>query len=290
MESHMESNLAGKTALVTGATQGIGRETALALAGMGARVGIVGRDRVRTEAVADELRAAAQGSTIDVFVADLALAAATRRLASEVKQRYDKLHILVNNAGALFSTREATPEGLERTFALNHLSYFILTNELLDLLKASAPSRIVSVSSEAHRSGRVDLDDLQAQRSYSGIRAYGTSKLENILFTRELSRRLSAVNANVTANCLHPGVIASGFGRNNKGVIGALVKLAAPFLSTPAKGARTSIHLASSPAVEKDTGLYFKDRKVKTPSRAAQDDEVAKRLWEATETLAAALQ
>ena len=286
----MSLELAGKTALVTGATQGIGRETALSLAKMGARVGIVGRDRVRTEAVADEIRAAAPGATVDVFVADLSLALATRRLASEVKQRCEKLHILVNNAGAIFSDRAETSEGLERTFALNHLSYFILTTELLDLIKASAPSRIVSVSSDAHKGGHIVFDDLQSKKSWSGFRVYGTSKLENILFTRELARRLGESNAQVTANCLHPGVIASGFGRNNQGLFGTLIKLASPFLITPAKGARTSIHLASSPTVEKISGQYFKDCKVKTPSRAAQDDQAATRLWDATEKIAVSIQ
>jgi NAD(P)-dependent dehydrogenase (short-subunit alcohol dehydrogenase family) len=279
--------MAGKTVLVTGATQGIGRETAAALVQMGARVGIVGRDRARTQAVADALRAEVPGATVDVFVADLSLAQATRRLAAEVKQRYAKLDVLVNNAGAVFSDRAVTAEGLERTFALNHLSYFLLTNELLGLLEASGDGRVVSVSSEAHRGGHVIFDDLQSEKSYSGFRVYSTSKLENILFTRELARRLAERGARVTANCLHPGVIASGFARNNKGLYGVMARLLAPLLTSPAKGARTSVHLASSPEVASASGQYFKDRRLKQPTREAQSDAVAKRLWEETEKIAA---
>ncbi|GAC1539469.1 MAG: SDR family oxidoreductase [Myxococcales bacterium] len=280
--------LSGKTALITGATQGIGKETAFALARKGARVGIVGRDRLRTEAVADAIRAQADGALVDIFVADLSLLRATRRLAEEVKQRYPRLEVLVNNAGAVFGKREVTAEGLERTFALNHLSYFVLTQALLPLLEPSAPARVVSVASDAHRGGRLDFDDLQAQRAYSSIRAYSTSKLANILFTRELSRRLAERGARVTANCLHPGVIASGFGRNNGGVLGLLVRAAAPFLTTPEKGAQTSIHLAASPDVADVTGQYFKDRRVTRPSREAQDDGAARRLWDESERLVAA--
>jgi retinol dehydrogenase-12 len=285
--SHSQE-MAGTTVLVTGATQGIGKETALGLLRLGARVGIAGRDPARTEAVARELREQVPGGVVDTFVADLSLARETRKLAAEVKRRYERLHVLLNNAGAIFGDRQVTAEGLERTFALNHLSYFILTGELLGLLRASGPSRIVNVASEAHRRGRVDFDDLQS-RNYSSFRVYSTSKLENILFTRELSRRLAESGSQVTANCLHPGVIASGFGRNNSGLFGLLARLAAPFLSTPLKGARTSIHVASSPAAARVSGKYFKDSRETAPSRAAQDDAAARRLWVETEKVASSL-
>lgn len=289
MASPETQRMAGRTALVTGATQGIGRETALGLLRMGARVGIVGRDAARTAAVAAGLRAQVPGGAVEPFVADLSRIRDTRALAAEVKRRFDRLHVLVNNAGAIFGRRELTAEGLERTFALNHLSFFVLTSELLELLRASAPSRIVNVSSDAHRAGRVDFADLNAERSYRAARAYSTSKLENILFTRELSRRLAAAGGGVTANCLHPGVIASGFGRNNGGPLGLLVKLAAPFLATPEKGARTSLHLASAPELASVSGKYFKDGREARPAPSALDDAAARRLWEESERLAAGL-
>lgn len=289
MTSHVSQEMAGRTALVTGATQGIGKETALGLLRMGARVGIVGRDAQRTAAVAAELRAQVPGGVVEPFVADLSRMRETRGLAAEVKRRFDRLHVLVNNAGAVFGTRETTVEGLERTFALNHLSYFVLTLELLDLLRASAPARIVSVSSDAHRAGRIDFDDLNAERRYRSVRAYSTSKLENILFTRELSHRLAASGGGVTANCLHPGVIASGFGRNNGGALGFLFKLSAPFLTTPRKGARTSLLLASAPELASVTGKYFKDGRETRPSAAALDDAAAARLWAESERIAASL-
>jgi retinol dehydrogenase-12 len=288
MVAQSSGAMAGTTVLVTGATQGIGKETALGLLRIGARVGIAGRDPARTEAVARELREQVPGGVVDAFVADLSLAREARRLADEVKRRYQRLQVLLNNAGAIFGERQLTAEGLERTFALNHLSYFILANELLGLLRASGPSRIVNVASEAHRRGRLDFEDLQS-RSYSAFRAYSTSKLENILFTRELSRRLAEAGSQVTANSLHPGVIASGFGRNNGGVFGLLIQAAAPFLATPQKGARTSIHLASSPDLARVSGKYFKASREAAPSRAAQDDAASRRLWVETEKIASSL-
>src|SRR6202022_1349648 len=213
--SHSQE-MAGTTVLVTGATQGIGKETALGLLRLGARVGIAGRDPARTEAVARELREQVPGGVVDTFVADLSLARETRKLAAEVKRRYERLHVLLKNAAGIFGDRQVTAEGLERTFALNHLSYFILTGELLGLLRASGPSRIVNVASEAHRRGRVDFDDLQS-RNYSSFRVYSTSKLENILYTRELSRRLAGSGSQVPANCLPPGLIARGFGPRRGG-------------------------------------------------------------------------
>jgi NAD(P)-dependent dehydrogenase (short-subunit alcohol dehydrogenase family) len=279
------SSLQGKNVLVTGATSGIGRETALGLLQRGARVGIVGRDRQRLAETKSLLEASVPGGRVDTFLADLSLRSEVRRLAGEVVQAFPELHVLVNNAGAIFSEHGETAEGLERTFALNHLSYFLLTDLLLPLLKKSAPARIVNVASDAHRAARLDLDDLQSRRSYSAFRVYGTSKLMNILFTRELSRRLEG--SGVTANCLHPGVIATGFGHNTSGLFNLFVRLGAPFLSTPAKGARTSIHLASADEVAEVSGEYFANCKVARTRAKARDDQAARRLWDESVKLVA---
>ena len=281
----MSNEMAGKTVLVTGATQGIGREAAKALAVQGARVGMVGRDAKRTEEAAAYVRAAAPAAQVDTFLADLSLMADVRRLAEEVKAKYPALHVLLNNAGAIFTDRKVTKENLEQTFALNLMSYFLLTNLLLELLKKSAPAQVVNVSSDAHKAGKFNLDDLQSEKSFSGITVYGTSKLENILFTRELARKLEG--SGVTANCLHPGVIASGFGHNNGGFFGLVMKLGSPFLSTPEKGARTSVYVSTSEEGAKVSGKYFKNSKQTTPSKAAQDDEAAAKLWAASEKIAA---
>ena len=201
--------MAGRTVLVTGGTSGIGRATALGLATMGAHVAITGRDRVRTEDAAREIRAAG-GGQVDVFVADLSSQSEVRRLADEVLHRLSRIDVLVNNVGGYWNTRHVTADGLERTFALNHLAPFLLTNLLLDRLKQSAPARVVTVSSNAQATGRIDFDDLQGEQSYSGARAYSQSKLANVLFTYELARRLKGTS--VTANALHPGVVSTSFG------------------------------------------------------------------------------
>ena len=202
-----------RVCLVTGATSGIGRATAMALAGMGADVGIVARDRTRGEATVAELRALGGLGDIDLFVADLSSQAQVRALAADVRDRWDLLHVLINCAGAFYRERRETVDGLERTFALNHLAYFLLTTSLLDLVVASAPSRIINVTSGAQSVGRIDFDDLQKKRQYRGQSAYNQSKLANVLFTYELARRLESTG--VTANCVHPGVVRSGFGRRD---------------------------------------------------------------------------
>ncbi len=194
-----------------------------------------------------------------------------------------RIDVLVNNAGAVFSTRQVTVDGFELTFALNHLAYFLLTSLLRDKIVASAPARIIVVSSEAHRGGRLDFSDLQGEHSFSGFRAYGTSKLSNLLFTRELARRLAGTG--VTANVMHPGTVATGFGRNNRGFIGAMIKLLAPFFRTPEKGAETIVYLAADPALEGISGGYFYDLKPKTPTAAAQNDADAAKLWTVSEEL-----
>lgn len=276
----MTSNdMHGKTVLITGATDGIGKETARALQKMGAHVVIVGRNPQKTADVAHELKSQnPTGGDVDAMVADLSSLADIRRLAEEIKQRYERLDVLVNNAGAYFAKRQVSVDGFEMTFALNHLNYFLLTNLLLDLIKASAPARIVNVSSGAHPMGKVNFDNLQSKGFYVGWTAYGTSKLMNILFTRELARRLEG--SRVTVNVLHPGFVATKFGHNNKGLFNKFVKWSQKKALTPEQGAQTSIYLASSPEVTGVSGAYFSESKIVQPSKAAQDDDLARRLWD----------
>jgi NAD(P)-dependent dehydrogenase (short-subunit alcohol dehydrogenase family) len=277
----MTQSMQGRVCLVTGATQGIGKVTALELAKMGAKVSIVARSAERGQAVADEIAKAA-GGEVGLFLADLSLMAEVRRLAGEVKAKHERLHVLVNNAGAIHQTRKLTGEGLEMTFATNHLSYFLLTNELLPLLEAAGEpgrtARIVNVASQAHLRGHLDFDDLMSEKSYSPFGAYGTSKLCNILFTYELARRLAGKP--VTANCLHPGVVATGFGRNDGGLFKLVIRIASTFFLTPEKGARTQIYLASSPEVEGVTGKYFDKCKPRKSRPSSYDEDVQKRLWD----------
>ncbi len=274
----MKDQMNGKICLVTGGTNGIGKVTAQALAGMGATVVIVGRDVSRTAAVVEEIRRLSGNRTVDSLLADLSSQAEVRRLAGEFKSKYSHLHVLLNNAGALFLQRQLSVDGIEMTFALNHLAYFLLTNLLLDTLKASAPARIINVSSDAHTSGKIDFDNLQGERRYSPS-AYGNSKLANILFTVELARRLEGTG--VTVNALHPGFVATGFAKNNGWVAAAFMSLIGPLMArSPAKGAETLIYLASSPAVEGVTGKYFYDSHVISTAPQATDLAVAKKLWE----------
>jgi retinol dehydrogenase 14 len=277
MEQLHSGPMAGRTVLVTGGTGGIGRATALGLAAMGAHLAITGRDRGSTQGVAGELRAAG-GGQVEVFVADLSSQSQVRRLAEEALQRLSRIDVLVNNVGGHWNTRHVTADGLERTFALNHLAPFLLTNLLLDRLQQSAPARVVTVSSNAHAQGRIDFDDLQGERSYSGARAYSQSKLANVLFTYELARRLPATS--VTANALHPGVTRTSFGAEDPGgVQRLLVPLMRPFMKAPAQGAATSIHLASAPDLEQVTGRYFANSKPKRSSKRSYDEAAAARLW-----------
>jgi retinol dehydrogenase 14 len=274
----MSVPMAGKTVLITGATSGIGRATALGLARMGAHLAITGRDRVRTEDAAREIRAAA-GGQVDVLVADLSSQSEVRRLAEEVLHSLSRIDVLINNVGGYWDTRHVTVDGLERTFALNHLAPFLLTNLLLDKLKQSAPARVVTVSSNAHAAGRIDFGDLQGERSYSGARAYSQSKLANILFSYELARRLLA--RSVTANALHPGLVNTSFGAEDPaGVQKLLVPLLRPFMKSPARGAATSIHLASAPDLQRVTGRYFANSKPTRSSKPSFDEAVAARLWQ----------
>jgi retinol dehydrogenase-14 len=275
--------LVGRTALVTGATGGIGRATAVGLATMGANLAITGRDRERTEGAASEIRAVSSGQ-VDLFVADLSSQSEVRRLADEVLQTYPRIDVLVNNVGGYWNTRQVTPDGFEHTFALNHLAPFLLTNLLLDRLKQSAPARVVTVASNAHATGEIDFDDLQGEWSYSGSRAYNQSKLANILFTYELARRLQA--SSVTANALHPGVVNTSFGAEDpRGIQRLIIPFARPFMKTPAQGAATSIHLASAPDLEQVTGRYFANSKPKRSSKRSYDEAAAGRLWQVSADL-----
>jgi len=281
----MSWNIEGKQVLLTGASRGIGHATALALAKLGANLTLLVRNRELGEKVVEEIRALGGKGKVDLIVADLSSMKDVVRAADEYKSKHDRLDVLLNNAGAINMDRETTVDGFERTFATNHLAYFLLTDRLLDLLKKSAPSRVINVASEAHRQGSTDYSDVNYEkRAYSGFGAYGTSKLANILFTRELAKKLEGTN--VTANSLHPGVIASGFGRNNQGVFGFIMRnLAGPFLGSEESGAKTSVYLATSPDVEGKTGLYWKSSRESTPTKSARDDAAASRLWKLSEEL-----
>ena len=274
----MKNNMDGKICLVTGGTNGIGKATAQALAQMGATVVIVGRNAPKTAHLVEEIRAASGNKNVASLVADLSSQQEVRRLANEFKSKYSHLHVLLNNAGAYFMQRQLSIDGIETTFALNHLASFLLTNLLLNTLKASAPARIINVSSNAHASGKIEFDNLQGERQY-GPKAYDNSKLANILFTMELARRLKGTG--VTVNALHPGFVATGFAKNNGKVIAALVSIFAPLVArSPAKGAETSVYLASSPGVESITGEYFYDSQVIPPAPQATDMAVARKLWD----------
>ena len=269
--------------LVTGATAGIGVPTARVLAERGAHVVIVGRNPAKTEATAAQIKQQTGNNDVDYLVADLSVMAEVRRLAADVLRRYDRLDVLINNAGAIYLSRQLSADGIEMTFALNHLSYFLLTNLLLDRLKASAPARIVNVSSGAHRYGPINFDDMQGEKRFNGQMIYGQSKLANILFTYELARRLAG--SGVTANALHPGFVATDFAKNN-GVIGRLFRVVTrPFSLNSDQGAQTTIYLASAPEVEGVTGKYFVKCKEERSSPASYDEAAARRLWELSETL-----
>ena len=276
----------GKTIVATGATSGIGEVAVLALAGLGARIVFIARDEARAQATMRKLEAKAPGLGHRIHLADLSSMAETRKVGAAIAANEPRIDVLINNAGALFSHRQVTPEGIELTFALNHMAYFVLTEALREKLIASAPARIVSTSSSAHQGASLDFSDLQSANGYGGFKVYGRSKLANILFTRELARRLAS--AGVTANCLHPGAVATRFGESSGGWVGRLLPVLKLFFISPEQGADTIIHLASSPEVADTSGGYFVKRKITEPSAAARDDTAAKRLWEASEKLAGA--
>jgi len=245
----------GKVVVVTGGTSGIGQVAAETLAGQGARIVLIARDQARAAETMEKLRTAGPNAKHGLHLADLSSIVQTRRVGEQIAAGEPRIDVLINNAGAVFSRRKLSPEGLEMSFATNHMAYFVLTQALRERLVATPGARVVSTSSNAHTSGKLDFDDLQSARSYSGVRAYGTSKLCNVLFTRELARRLAGTG--VTANCLHPGFVASRFGSQSGGLIQVLAPLAKLFAVTPKQGADTIIYLATSPQVAETTGLYF---------------------------------
>ncbi len=264
--------------MITGASSGIGKATALGLAKLGATVVIVSRDRVRGENAIKEISQRSGNSSISLLVADLASQKAIYQLAKEFTDTHPTLHVLINNAGVILTKRTSTEDNIETTFAVNHLAPFLLTNLLLETLKASAPSRIITVSSDAHQGAQINFDDLKGEKHFSGFDAYSQSKLANILFTYELSKKLKGTG--VTANCLHPGVIRTNLGRHQSSVLfRAGYRFVSLFFSSPAKGSQTVIYLASSPDVDGVSGKYFFKKKEKKSSAESYDDAAAERLW-----------
>lgn len=273
----------GRICMVTGANAGIGKVTALELARMGATVVMVCRNREKGEAAAAEIMSTTGNRSVHLLVGDLSSQKEVHDLAAQFKESFDSLHVLVNNAGGLVPTRQLSADGIEKTFATNHLGYFLLTSLLLDVLVKSAPSRIVNVSSDLHRLARLDFDNLQGERKYAQFQAYALSKLANVLFTYELARRLD--RKRVTVNCVHPGGVNSNFYNNS----GTGLRFFSTFfgwtMRSPEKGAETVVYLASSPEVEGVTGKYFKDRKTVSSSKLSMDRENARRLWEVSEEM-----
>lgn len=280
----MSGHLVGKTALVTGATSGIGFHTALGLAREGAHVILGGRDEERARKSVKVIRRETEAPRIDYLIADMSSMAGVRSFAEQILNQYSRLDILVNNVGGLFFTRQISEDGYEKTFALNHLSYFLLTELLKDLLIASAPARIVNVSSTAHQNSQIDFEDLHSTRRYRGMTAYGQSKLANLMFTYELARRLA--DTGVTANALHPGFVRTALGmKNSNPVLAALIWLVFRAGMSAERGARTSLLLASSPELEEVTGKYYSAGNQVRSSRMSYDKAAAARLWDLSEEL-----
>ena len=277
----------GKTVVITGATSGIGQVAAEKLAAMGARMVLVARDKARGEATMARLRQAGPGVEHRIHYADLSRLSEMKRVAAEIAAAEPRIDVLINNAGALFGSRQVTEDGLERTFALNHMSYFVVTHGLAERLRASASARVINTASDAHKGERLDFSDLQAASNYRGFHAYGRSKLCNILYTSELARRWAGTG--VTANSLHPGFVATRFGDESGGMLSVGVRIAKTFAISQEKGAETIVYLASSgdPQVTAANGLYFYKCRPATPTREARDEGSARKLWEESEKIAA---
>jgi NAD(P)-dependent dehydrogenase (short-subunit alcohol dehydrogenase family) len=285
MMATLNTSMLGKVCLVTGATSGIGKATALRLAQMGATVVLVSRERAKGETAQSEIKTKSGNDAVDLLLADLSSQESIRQLVENFRQRYTQLHVLINNAGLFMLRRQETVDGLEMTFAVDHLAPFLLTNLLLDVLKASAPARIVNVSSGVQESASIDMDDLQSKKRYKFMGAYGQSKLALVMFTYELARRLEGTG--VTANCLHPGFVATNIGQKGVGPVGrAVVKGIFSGLGiSPEEGAKTSIYLATSPEVEGVTGKYFEKSIPKRSAEISYDKTLQGRLWEESERL-----
>jgi NAD(P)-dependent dehydrogenase (short-subunit alcohol dehydrogenase family) len=275
----------GKVVVITGATSGIGEVAAQRLAAMGARIVLIARDPARGQKTLTRLPSLGSSASHSVYYGDLSRISESKRVAAEISAAEPRVDVLINNAGALFGTRRTTADDLEETFATNHMAYFVLTLSLRASLLGGAPSRVVSTASDAHKGYTLDFDDLQAAKGYSAIRAYGRSKLCNILFTRELARRWAGTG--VTANCLHPGFVATRFGDGSGGLLSGVVRVGkALFAITPEKGAKTIVYLASSPEVAAISGEYFYKCATGTPTAGGRDDDAARRLWEESARIA----
>lgn len=280
----MAKDLEGKVFLVTGATEGIGKATVLELAKRGATLVLVGRSKEKSERLLAELKEASGNGQIDILLGDLSKIADVRAVADAFRAKHDRLDVLVNNAGAIFLDHGLSADGIERTFALNHLGYFLLATRLFDLLQKTPGARVVSTASDAHRMGKLDLATVAKRDGRAGFSAYADSKLANILFTRELARRLAPSGA--TANCMHPGLVRSGFGANNGPVVAFMAKtIGSLFGRTAEKGAETLLWLATSSDAAKFNGEYFFDRKIAPITKRAQDDALARGLWKLSEEL-----
>ena len=272
-----------KVCIITGFTSGIGLATAVSLAAKGATLGLVCRNKVKGENVLKFITEKTTNKNIDLFIADLSSQDEIRRVASEIIAKYPRIDVLINNAGAINPTRVLTVDGIETTFAVNHLAYFLLTHLLLDKLKAAPKARIISVASMAAMMGAINFDDLSLEKSFAPMKAYAQSKLANIMFTYELARRLEGTN--ITANCLHPGVVSTGFGLELKGVIKFGYKYFGKLFRTSEKGAETSIYLATAPEVENISGKYFKDKKESNSSKLSCNVAMQAKLWEVSEKM-----
>ena len=271
-------SVAGKRVVITGATGGIGLAAARQLAQLDAQLTIVGRSHDRAQHAAQAI-----GRPVDILLADFASQRSVRQLAEQLLSRYQEIHVLVNNAGAIYATRQLSEDGIELTWAVNHLAPFLLTTLLIERLKESAPARIITTASGAHYRAHIPFDDLQGERSYTtmGFGRYGETKLANILFTRELARRLHGTG--VTANCFHPGFVGTGFNHNNGWLMSVGMRIGRLFARSPERGAETLVWLADSPDVSQTSGAYFMDKRERRPSHAARDDDAARRLWAVSE-------
>ncbi len=271
--------------MITGGNSGIGKAAAAGLAKLGGNIVIICRSKEAGEAAQNEIRAKSGNQSVDLMQADLSSMKSVRELGDEFKEKCDKLHVLVNNAGEILSRRHVTVDGFERTFASSHLGHFLLTNLLLDVIKASAPARIVNITSSAHRGAIIHFDDLHGEKKYSTFQAYGQAKLANVLFTYELAKRLEGTG--VTANCLHPGVVRTGFGHDDPGLLSLGIWVASPFYMSAEKAVKAVVRLATSPELEGVSGKYFSKMKEARSSEESYDEEVAQRLWKVSEELTA---